>query len=211
MVEATVARRWAGNSPRSGERGYERNAEVIFPAILSWHFRCGYSSRCLRASLANAASRNRKSLNHKKMQQQPNERHLPDPSERPHADIVIYDGQCRFCTGQVQRLARWDGPDRLAFLSLHDPRTASLCPDLSHDQLMQQMYVVTSEGQRYGGAAAIRYLSRHLPRLWIVAPLLHIPGTLPLWQRLYMWVAKRRYRISHSDTCDSGTCDVHLR
>jgi hypothetical protein len=28
---ATVARRWTDNFPRSGERGYERNAETILP------------------------------------------------------------------------------------------------------------------------------------------------------------------------------------
>ncbi len=33
LVVATVARRWAGNFPGSGERGYRRNPEVIFPAI----------------------------------------------------------------------------------------------------------------------------------------------------------------------------------
>ena len=32
---ATVARRWTGNSPRSGDRSYGENTEVILPAILS--------------------------------------------------------------------------------------------------------------------------------------------------------------------------------
>jgi hypothetical protein len=31
---ATVARRWAGNSPRSGDRSYSQNTEVVFPAFL---------------------------------------------------------------------------------------------------------------------------------------------------------------------------------
>ncbi len=136
---------------------------------------------------------------------------LADPQQRPNADIVIYDGRCRFCTGQVERLARWDQRNRLAFLSLHDGRVAQLCPDLSHEQLMQQMYVVTPTGKRYGGARAVRYLSRRLPRLWLAALLLHLPGSLPLWQWVYLIVAKRRYRLSHPDTCPDGSCDVHRR
>ena len=32
---ATVARRWAGKSPRSGDRSYRRNTEAILPALLS--------------------------------------------------------------------------------------------------------------------------------------------------------------------------------
>jgi predicted DCC family thiol-disulfide oxidoreductase YuxK len=136
---------------------------------------------------------------------------LADPRERPGADIVIYDGQCQFCTGQVERLARWDGGQRLAYLSLHDSRAADLCADLTHDQLMEQMYVVTSSGKRFGGAAAVRYLSGRLPRLWVLAPLLHIPWSLPFWQRLYLWVAKRRYRAGRGDKCNSDSCDVHFR
>ena len=145
------------------------------------------------------------------MENQVGARRLADPREIPGADIVIYDGQCRFCTGQVQRLASWDGKQRLAYLSLHDPRAADLCPDLTHDQLMEQMVVLTSSGQRFAGAAAVRYLSRRLPRLWFLAPLLHLPWSLPVWQWAYMRVAKRRYRLGHQATCDTDSCDVHLR
>ncbi len=136
---------------------------------------------------------------------------LPDPADRPGAVTVIYDGQCQFCTAQVQRLCRWDTAGRLAFLSLHDPRVADYCRDLSHDQLMQQMYVVLPDGASLGGAAAVRYLSRHLPRLWPLAPLLHIPLTLPLWQWLYGQVARRRYRLAGTGSCSSGSCQLHGR
>ncbi len=135
---------------------------------------------------------------------------VPSPHDLPRADIVIYDGSCAYCCRQVERLVRWDGRDRLASLSLHDPLAAECCPDLTHDQLMEQMYVVTREGRRYGGAAAFRYLTRRLPRLWLLAPLLHIPFSLPLWQWVYRQVARRRYRLSQDAAC-GDTCDVHLR
>ena len=143
---------------------------------------------------------------------------LPGPWDHPEADVVIYDGQCVFCTGQVRNLKRWDGRDRLAFVSLHDPFVAEHFPDLSHQQLMEQLYLIpaTDEGygqQRLGGAAALRYLSRKLPRLWILAPLMHIPFSLPLWQWGYKQVAKRRYRIAgrQGEACDEdGTCELHF-
>jgi predicted DCC family thiol-disulfide oxidoreductase YuxK len=135
---------------------------------------------------------------------------LVDPDKRPAADVVIYDGHCRFCTGQVSRLARWDRAGRLAYLSLHDPRVAERYPDLTRDQLMEQLYVINSRGERFGGAAAFRYLSRHLPALWVLAPCLHIPYSLPVWQWCYRQVAKRRYRLGRTSTCDEGTCDVHF-
>jgi predicted DCC family thiol-disulfide oxidoreductase YuxK len=134
---------------------------------------------------------------------------LPDPDERPDADVVIYDGQCRICRGQIERLAHWDRGHRLSYLSLHDARAADRYPDLSHDALMKEMYVVDRGGSRHAGASAIRYLSRRLPTLWWMAPILHLPGTLPIWTWLYQQVAKRRYRFGQSESCEDGTCHLH--
>lgn len=136
---------------------------------------------------------------------------LPDPDQHPQADVVIFDGHCRFCRGGVERLNWWDGGSRLAYLSLHDPRVAERYPDLTHDQLMAQMYVVDTQGNRYGGADAIRYLTRRLPWLWPVMPLVHIPFSLPLWQWLYDVVASRRYLFGKVEECEEGTCSLHFR
>lgn len=141
---------------------------------------------------------------------------LTDPRIRPDAHVVIFDGDCHFCQSQVKRLNWFDGGGRLAYLSLHDPRAKELCPDLDHDQLMEQMFVVVNEeGQfkkRHGGAGAIRFLSRALPRLWWLAPIMHIPFSLPVWQWLYMKVAVRRYRWNRSgdEQCEDA-CEIHLK
>lgn len=134
---------------------------------------------------------------------------LPSPEERPDADVVIYDGDCRICTGQIRRLARWDRGGRLSYLSLHDPRVRDRYPDLTHDALMKEMYVIDRGGRRHPGALAIRYLSRRLPALWWLAPLLHLPGTRPIWSWLYRQVANRRYRFGRTAQCDGGTCHLH--
>lgn len=139
---------------------------------------------------------------------------LPTPQELPNADVVIYDGHCNFCKSQVQKLARWDGKGkRLAFLSLHDPEVAKRYPDLTYQQMMDEMYVVDQKGNRYGGAAAFRYLTTRLPLLYILAPILHIPFTLPLWKWGYWQVAKRRYWLAgkSTDDCDDGACAVHFK
>lgn len=133
---------------------------------------------------------------------------LPSIADRPGADVVIYDGNCSFCRSQVSRLAAWDGGGRLAFLSAHDPMIPQRYADLPFDRLMAQMYVVDRRGRRHGGAAALRYLSRRLPRLWILAPLLHIPFSLPLWQWMYRQVAARRYRLAGGPACADGTCRI---
>lgn len=136
---------------------------------------------------------------------------LPGPDERPGAAVVIYDGDCRICSNQVERLNRWDGGGRLAYLSLHDPQIAERYPDLSHDDLMAEMHVIDQEGKRHRGAAGFRYLSRRLPKLWWLAPLMHVPGSLPLWQWLYRQMASRRYLFGKTSDCSAGTCQLHNR
>ena len=135
---------------------------------------------------------------------------LPTLHDRPDADVVIYDGACRFCTSQVERIAHWDGAGRLAFVSLHNSEVVRRYPDLTPEQLMEQVYVFDQLGNRYGGAAAFRYLSRRLPRLWYLAPLLHIPFSLPLWQWAYAKIARRRYTLKGSGSCDDQACKMHF-
>jgi predicted DCC family thiol-disulfide oxidoreductase YuxK len=135
---------------------------------------------------------------------------LPDPDDRPEADVVIWDGKCNFCRSQVARLRWFDRRSQLAYVSLHDPRVAERYPDLSYQQLMDQLWLVTHDGRRLGGADAGRYLSRKIFGLWWLAPLLHIPGSMPLWRWIYQKVAQRRYRLL-GGACDAdGTCHVHL-
>ena len=147
---------------------------------------------------------------------------LKSPQDLPDADVVIFDGNCRFCIAQVTRLAKWDGRDRLCYVSLHSTFVTETYPQLTRDELMSQMYVVQRKsGSAYGGASAIRYLSGRLPRLWMVFPLLHIPFSLPLWQWFYNQIAKRRYRIAGGPEggsqskdpggCDEDSCKTHFR
>ncbi|MDZ4817623.1 MAG: DUF393 domain-containing protein [Planctomycetota bacterium] len=135
---------------------------------------------------------------------------LPGPDERTNSDVVIYDGHCRICTAQVRKLPWWDCQKKLSYLSLHDPEVQRRYPDLTHDALMKEMYVVDQSGNRHAGADAIRYLTRRLRRLWWAAPALHFPFSRPLWQRAYRWIANRRYQYGKLDQCDEGgTCSLH--
>ncbi len=134
---------------------------------------------------------------------------LPDPDVRPGKAVVIYDGECRFCYQQASRVARWDGRHQFGFLPAQDPRVAQRYSDLSYEQLMTQMYVITPSGSRLGGIDAVRYITRQNYLLWPLAAFLHIPFTRPLWARLYRLVAKYRYLIGGKRECD-GACKIHF-
>ncbi|MDA7893507.1 DUF393 domain-containing protein [bacterium] len=135
---------------------------------------------------------------------------LPDPDNFPDADVVIFDGHCNFCKSQIKTLRRLDCcGTRLAFISLHDPRVQERYPDLTPEMMMEQMYLVDHAGNRHGGSDAVRYLTRRLFTLWLIAPVLHLPGTARLWRWLYQQVAKRRYKLA-GKSCDSEACGVHF-
>lgn len=134
---------------------------------------------------------------------------LPSPAERPDANVVIYDGHCGICTAQVKKLPWWDCQQKLSYLSLHDSEVARRWPDLSHDRLMQEMVIIDRQGNRHWGAEAIRFLTGHLRRMWWAAPLLYFPGSMILWRPVYRWVARNRYRLSGTQSCDDGTCHLH--
>jgi predicted DCC family thiol-disulfide oxidoreductase YuxK len=135
--------------------------------------------------------------------------HLPDPDERPAANLVIYDGQCKFCTKQVKRVAQFDLAGLFSFISLHDPRVSQRFPNLSHQQLMDQMWVVDPTGRQYGGTDAVRLISRKLWTLWPLAVLLHLPGTGWFWRAAYRGIARIRYRLG--GRCENDQCQVHFK
>ena len=136
---------------------------------------------------------------------------LPTPVERPAADLIIYDGQCGFCQQQMRRLHRWDKQNKLAYLSLHDEQVSRRWPDLSQQQLMRQMCLITQDNQRYHGAEAFKYLSTTLPRLWPLAIIMHIPLSMPIWRWVYRVFAKQRYWLSKRNACADEACQVHVR
>jgi predicted DCC family thiol-disulfide oxidoreductase YuxK len=134
---------------------------------------------------------------------------LPRPEDRPGSDVVIYDGDCKICTGQVKKLVWWDCQKHLSYLSLHDPVVAERYPDLTHEELMKAMVIVDRRGRRHRGAEAFAYLTLRLRRLWWLAPLLKFPGTMQVWQFFYRKIAERRYQIGGKTDCESDACQLH--
>jgi predicted DCC family thiol-disulfide oxidoreductase YuxK len=134
---------------------------------------------------------------------------LPTPAERPAADVLIFDGHCPLCTAGMRLLHRWDRGGRLAFLPLDDAQVAQRWPQLHAEDLLRQIHLIDSHGQIYRGAAVFRLLSRRLPALWAIAPLLHLPLSLPLWQGLYHLLARARYRFDPVAACQGKECRMH--
>lgn len=127
----------------------------------------------------------------------------PDPDRRA---LVLYDGQCPLCRKSVGHLRRLDWLGRLRYADARDPANVPTTAPLDPAMLLKEMHVVTATGRHaYHGFAAVRWLAWRLPLLWPLAPFLYIPGVPALGQRLYLWVARNRFRLV---PCHGGVCTL---
>ncbi len=138
---------------------------------------------------------------------------LRHPELNRDAVVVIYDGDCIFCQRQVLTLSRLDWFGSLSFVSLHDSFVSENFPQLTFEALMDAIHVVDRHQRVWVGAAAARNLALRLPTLWFLLPLLYLPFSLPLWQKCYGVIARRRYLIAGKSgvSCENGTCKTDLR
>lgn len=120
---------------------------------------------------------------------------------------VLYDGQCAFCRKSVEMLQRLDWLGRLSYQDARDMAhlPAGAAP-VEPQRLLDEMHVITADGHGlYHGFGALRWLAWRLPLLWPFAPLLYVPGVPRLGQRLYLWVARHRFRLV---PCHGGVCTI---
>lgn len=123
---------------------------------------------------------------------------------------VLFDGDCAFCRKSVDLLRKLDWNRRLDFVNVRDAEHPLLAnPAVGQAPLLEQMHVLTPDGARlHQGFGAFRWLAWRLPLFWPVAPLLYLPGVPALGQKLYLWIARNRFRLV---PCHGGVCTIQKR
>lgn len=103
---------------------------------------------------------------------------------------LIYDGTCRFCRRWVERMRRCDRYRRLDFVPYQTPDLEARF-QVSRQACATAIHLIDDDGAVFKGAAAAREVLRRLPggRLWAVP--LHVPGALPIAERVYVWITHR--------------------
>lgn len=111
---------------------------------------------------------------------------------------VLYDGSCALCRATAARFAPMLRRKGFQVLPLQDSRVFRQL-NLSSDELLREMRVITSNGDVLGGAVAVARLARHfwwgLPLYWFS----RLPGCGRLLASAYAWLAARRH-------CIGGAC-----
>ena len=124
--------------------------------------------------------------------------------------ILLFDGDCAFCRKSVHILQRLDWLHQIQYQNCRefDKLPGSAVP-LQPEQLLAQMHLLTPDRQCvYRGFRAFRWMAWRLPLLWAFAPMLYIPGVPRVGQRIYLWIARNRFRLV---PCEHGACKIPAR
>jgi predicted DCC family thiol-disulfide oxidoreductase YuxK len=137
-------------------------------------------------------------------------RTLP-PGER----IVLYDGNCVFCRGQLKNLVRLARPGAIEPTDFQQPGALDRFPGVTHAACMQAMQLVTPDGRVYSAfEAAVRAVATRRP-IGLIAYFYYVPGLRILFDAAYAIIAAQRYRIAGrqfaAGACAEGdACAVHF-
>ncbi|HWX52728.1 MAG TPA: DCC1-like thiol-disulfide oxidoreductase family protein [Solirubrobacteraceae bacterium] len=104
--------------------------------------------------------------------------------------IVLYDGECGFCSVILAVLLRWDRAHRLSPVTIQSPRGQQLLRAVPHEERLRSWHLVDAEGTLHSGGAGIPVVFDALPR---GAPVVLIASRFPAaTARGYEWVAGHR-------------------
>jgi predicted DCC family thiol-disulfide oxidoreductase YuxK len=105
---------------------------------------------------------------------------------------LVYDGICNLCTSTVRFLYRLQGEALVQYVPFQNLSSAVRRKyALTETALQGRMYLIRRDGSLAGGPFAIVEICKLLTPFSFLCNLFRTPFA----QRLYNWVAQRRYRI----------------
>lgn len=123
---------------------------------------------------------------------------------------VLYDGACPFCLKSVDLLRRLDWDKNLDYVDMRQPAHPALQGlATDSDAFLEQMHVLPpGENHLLDGFEAVRWITWRLPAAFWLTPFLYLPGVPALGQRLYLWIARNRFRLV---PCHHGVCAIQKK
>ncbi len=115
--------------------------------------------------------------------------------------VLVYDGSCPICTGAKGWIERRAIPGAFEFLACQSPDRARRFPALPEAACLEAMQLVLPGGTILAGDRAIPEILARLRRWRWLAAVFRLPGVTRLAPRVYAWVARHRYAISHALPC----------
>ena len=136
-------------------------------------------------------------------------------SEKPTTDVharakVLFDGDCALCQKSIKILKQLDWLERLEYVDVRNTQQEVLQnPLVAPAPLLEQMHLLTPAGTKiYGGFLAFRWMAWRLPLVVPFAPLMYLPGVPWLGNKVYLWIARNRFRLV---PCQGGACTIQRK
>ncbi len=114
---------------------------------------------------------------------------------KPSAGVVLYDGQCGFCSRWVKFWAQTLARRGFTIASLDEPWVATRI-DMSREDLFKDIRLLTDDGRLISGADVYLYATRRIWWAWPFYATFSLPGFNRLIHIGYRWFARNRHRIS---------------
>lgn len=124
-------------------------------------------------------------------------------NKRPEKPVVIYDGTCGICAGNLKWLYRLDTLRKFDAMPYQAQELVAMFPHLRLEDCQNTMHLVFPDGKTYTGADAFRKIFLRMPLMFIVGLLMSIPPIPWILRRLYPLLARNRYRLG-------GRCELTL-
>jgi predicted DCC family thiol-disulfide oxidoreductase YuxK len=100
---------------------------------------------------------------------------------------ILYDGSCEMCRASLDGIRQFDNSGNMEPLDLHHEEVRAQFPDLTQENLLEELHAVDESGRVFRGARAINEILRRQRGLkGYLAYLWYVPG--------YAWLADRQYK-----------------
>lgn len=119
-------------------------------------------------------------------------------SDHPAKPVVIYDGGCNICAGNLKWLYRLDTFKKFEALPYQTERLTEIFPGLRIEECQKSMHLAFPNGKIYTGSDAFREVFLRMPLMFPVGLVMWLPPVAWLLRRLYPILARNRYRIGGS-------------
>ncbi len=119
------------------------------------------------------------------------------PAQGALLGVVLYDGQCSFCSRWVKYWAGTLGRAGFEIASLDEPWVAEKVR-MPHEELLTDIRLLTAGGQLISGADVYLYVTRRIWWAWPFYAIFSLPGFNRLLHVGYRCFARNRYCVSHA-------------
>ena len=109
---------------------------------------------------------------------------------------LIYDDNCEICNVGIGRVRKLDQTGLIKLVPLSNPIVP---PDIklpTIQEMKEQMYLISPDGNSYKGANAVAELLKVFPESKLAGAIISLPLIKPLARLFYAVVAKNRMKLS---------------